>query len=128
VVVVIRWWRQARQIRDLTIRLNAKGEELYAAHRQRESERRALIEHLRILRVKAYRSDRYRLAWTSARRRANSRDGSVAYWRHRADQAETKLHLVEGARDEYLHRLVEAGTTITELRAALDLAVKGNPS
>jgi hypothetical protein len=29
-----RWWRQARHIRNLTVRLNAKGEELYGAHRR----------------------------------------------------------------------------------------------
>lgn len=29
-----RWWRQARQIRNLTIRLSAKGDELYAAHQR----------------------------------------------------------------------------------------------
>jgi hypothetical protein len=33
-VSLSRWWRQARHIRNLTIRLNAKGEELYGAHRR----------------------------------------------------------------------------------------------
>jgi hypothetical protein len=71
---------------------------------------------------------RYRLAWMSARRRANNLSGSVAYWRHRADQAETKLHLAAVGRAEDLDRLIAAGRTIRELEAALALAVKGNPS
>jgi hypothetical protein len=33
-VNLFRWWRQARHIRNLTVRLNAKAEELYAAHRR----------------------------------------------------------------------------------------------
>jgi hypothetical protein len=135
---VIRWWDRERRIRNLAVQLDAKGAELHAAHRmlrERESERTALIRHLDIMRVKAYRSDRYRTAWTSARRRANNAAGSVVFWSlaHTREKtarivAEDQLAIAERVKAEQLDELVAAGQTIRDLQAALDLAVKGHPS
>lgn len=65
---------------------------------------------------------RYRMAWLSARRRANNLSGSVAYWRHRAHEAETKVHIAAVVKADQLAELVAAGRTITELRAAVEIA------
>lgn len=69
---------------------------------------------------------RYRYAWLSARRRANN----LAYTREKTARvaAEDRVHLLQVGAAEDQERLIAAGRTITELQAALDLAVKGNPS
>jgi hypothetical protein len=67
-------------------------------------------------------SDDIRANMSTARNRANNYAGSVLYWRHVADQQATRLHLAEVGRDEDLDRLIAAGRTISELRAALAIA------
>lgn len=85
---------------------------------------------------------RYRYAWLSARRRAGHwrRTARMAQ-RHldyagrlldeertRRVAAEDRAHLLEVGAGEDQERLIAAGRTIQDLQAALDLAVKGNPS
>jgi hypothetical protein len=85
---------------------------------------------------------RYRHAWLNARRRADHwrRTARAAqryldHWGRLVDEeralrvaAEDRVHLLEVGAAEDQERLIAAGRTITELQAALDLAVKGNPS
>jgi hypothetical protein len=78
---------------------------------------------------------RYRYAWLSARRRADNAAGSVVFWslaytREKTARvaAEDRVHLLQVGAAEDQERLIAAGRTITELQAALELAVKGNPS
>lgn len=85
---------------------------------------------------------RYRYAWLSARRRAGHWRRTTRMAQRHLDHcgrlldaerakrvvAEDRLDIAEREKAELVDELIAAGQTITELRAALDLAVKGHPS
>ena len=103
---------------------NSMGRELdevHAEHHQAcidRDERLTLEESSRL----AFRADRYRLAWTSARRRSKRLRGVAFLALFKQDVAEEAARRYKVGRDEARAQLHDAGVDVRTLRDALEVA------